>query len=243
MNDRPLTAIWVYLATSPLLWLTLTLLCYLLAVGLYRRAGENPLLNPVAIAIVLLIGLLVATGTPYPTYFDGAQFVHFLLGPATVSLAIPLYRQRERLRALALPIAAALLAGVVTAALSGIGFAALLGASKATLISLAPKSVTAPVAMGISEKLGGLPSLTAVLVVSTGIVGAVFGTGLFRLLRIQDDAIKGFAMGTSSHGIGTARAFQVSPVMGAFSGLAMALSALVTALLLPPLLHWIGFVA
>lgn len=177
------------------------------------------------------------------TYFDGAQFVHFLLGPATVSLAIPLYRQRERLRALALPIAAALLAGVLTAALSGIGFAALLGASKATLISLAPKSVTAPVAMGISEKLGGLPSLTAVLVVSTGIVGAVFGTGLFRLLRIQDDAIKGFAMGTSSHGIGTARAFQVSPVMGAFSGLAMALSALVTALLLPPLLHWIGLVA
>ena len=119
----------------------------------------------------------------------------------------------------------------------------MLGASKATLISLAPKSVTAPVAMGISEKLGGLPSLTAVLVVSTGIVGAVFGTGLFRLLRIQDDAIKGFAMGTSSHGIGTARAFQVSPVMGAFSGLAMALSALVTALLLPPLLHWIGLVA
>jgi len=166
-----------------------------------------------------------------------------LLGPATVSLAIPLYRQRERLRTLALPIAAALLAGVLTAALSGIGFAALLGASKATLISLAPKSVTAPVAMGISEKLGGLPSLTAVLVVSTGIVGAVFGTGLFRLLRIQDDAIKGFAMGTSSHGIGTARAFQVSPVMGAFSGLAMALSALVTALLLPPLLHWIGLVA
>ncbi len=141
MSDRPLTAIWVYLAASPLLWLTLTLLCYLLAVWIYRRAGENPLLNPVAIAIVLLIGLLVATGTPYPTYFDGAQFVHFLLGPATVSLAIPLYRQRERLRALALPIAAALLAGVLTAALSGIGFAALLGASQETLISLAPKSV------------------------------------------------------------------------------------------------------
>ncbi len=231
MSDRPLTAIWVYLAASPLLWLTLTLLCYLLAVWVYRRAGENPLLNPVAIAVILLIGLLVTTGTPYPTYFDGAQFVHFLLGPATVSLAIPLYRQRERLRALALPIAAALLAGVLTAALSGIGFAALLGASQETLISLAPKSVTAPVAMGISEKLGGLPSLTAVLVVSTG------------MLRIHDDAIKGFAMGTSSHGIGTARAFQVSPVMGAFSGLAMALSALVTAVLLPPLLHWIGLVA
>jgi putative effector of murein hydrolase len=138
-------------------------------------------LNPVAIAVALLIGILVITDTPYAVYFDGAQFVHFLLGPATVSLAIPLYRQRERLGALALPIGAALLVGVLTASLSAIGLAAWLGADTATQVSLAPKSVTAPVAMGISEKLGGIPSLTAVLVVSTGIVGAVFGTGVLRL--------------------------------------------------------------
>lgn len=242
MADAPLTAIWVYLAASPLLWLSLTLVCYLIAQRIYRLGGENPWLNPVAIAVALLIGLLVVTDTPYQTYFDGAQFVHFLLGPATVSLAIPLYRQRQRLRSLALPIAVALLAGVVTAASSAIGLGMLLGANTETLISLAPKSVTAPVAMGISEKLGGLPSLTAVLVVSTGILGAVLGTGLFRLLRIGDDAVKGFALGATSHGIGTARAFQVSPVMGAFAGLAMALSALVTALLLPPLVRWIGLV-
>lgn len=242
MGEAALADIWVYLAASPLLWLTLTLLCYLIALRLYRLAGETPLLNPVAIAVALLIGLLVVTGTPYQTYFDGAQFVHFLLGPATVSLAIPLYRQRERLRAMALPIAAALVAGVLTAALSAIALGALLGADRETLISLAPKSVTAPVAMAISQKLGGLPSLTAVLVVSTGILGAVLGTGLLRLLRIRDDAVKGFALGVTSHGIGTARAFQVSPVMGAFSGLAMALSAFVTALLLPPLLRWIGLV-
>ena len=242
MGEAALANIWVYLAASPLLWLTLTLLCYLIALRLYRLAGETPLLNPVAIAVALLIGLLVVTGTPYQTYFDGAQFVHFLLGPATVSLAIPLYRQRERLRAMALPIAAALVAGVLTAALSAIALGALLGADRETLISLAPKSVTAPVAMAISQKLGGLPSLTAVLVVSTGILGAVLGTGLLRLLRIRDDAVKGFALGVTSHGIGTARAFQVSPVMGAFSGLAMALSAFVTALLLPPLLRWIGLV-
>jgi len=242
MGEAALADIWVYLAASPLLWLTLTLLCYLIALRLYRLAGETPLLNPVAIAVALLIGLLVLTGTPYQTYFDGAQFVHFLLGPATVSLAIPLYRQRERLRAMALPIAAALVAGVLTAALSAIALGALLGADRETLISLAPKSVTAPVAMAISQKLGGLPSLTAVLVVSTGILGAVLGTGLLRLLRIRDDAVKGFALGVTSHGIGTARAFQVSPVMGAFSGLAMALSAFVTALLLPPLLRWVGLV-
>jgi predicted murein hydrolase (TIGR00659 family) len=236
MADDPFTTLWVYLAASPLLWLSLTLVCYLIALRIYRLGGENPWLNPVAIAVALLIGLLVLTDTPYQTYFDGAQFVHFLLGPATVSLAIPLYRQRQRLRRLALPIVAALLASVLTAASSAIGLGALLGASTETLVSLAPKSVTAPVAMGISEKLGGLPSLTAVLVVSTGILGAVLGTGLFRVLGIRDDAVKGFALGATSHGIGTARAFQVSPVMGAFAGLAMALSALVTALLLPPLL-------
>jgi predicted murein hydrolase (TIGR00659 family) len=240
MNDKPLSAIWVYLAASPLLWLTATLVCYLIAVWIYRRGGESPLLNPVAISVALLIGLLVLTGTPYRTYFDGAQFVHFLLGPATVSLAIPLYRQRARLRELALPIAVALVVGALAASLSAVGLGMLLGADTQTLISLAPKSVTAPVAMGISEKLGGIPSLTAVLVVSTGIVGAVLGTGLFRLLGIRDDAVKGFAMGLASHGIGTARAFQVSPTMGAFSGLAMALSALVTALMLPSLLRWIG---
>ena len=242
MTEAPLTQIWVYLAASPLLWLTATLVCYLIALKVYRLGGESPLLNPVAFAVALLIGLLQLTGTPYQTYFNGAQFVHFLLGPATVALAIPLYRQRERLKTLALPILVALLVGVVTAALSAVALGVLFGADAKTLISLAPKSVTAPVAMGISEKLGGIPSLTAVLVISTGIVGAVFGTGLLRLLRIRDDAVKGFAMGLSAHGIGTARAFQVSPVMGAFSGLAMALSAFATALILPPLLRWIGLV-
>ncbi|WP_373507619.1 LrgB family protein [Thiocapsa sp.] len=242
MTETPLAEIWVYLAASPLLWLAATLVCYLFADRLYRFGRGSPLLNPVAIAVALLIGILMVTDTPYAVYFDGAQFVHFLLGPATVSLAIPLYRQRGRLGALALPIGAALLVGVLTASLTAIGLAAWLGADVATLVSLAPKSVTAPVAMGISEKLGGIPSLTAVLVVSTGIVGAVFGTGVLRLLRIRDDAVKGIAMGVTSHGIGTARAFQVSPTMGAFSGLAMALSAFLTAALLPSLLDWLGLV-
>ena len=240
MDEAPLAAIWVYLAASPLLWLTATLVCYLIALWIYRRGGASPLLNPVAIAVALLIGLLVWTGTPYRTYFDGAQFVHFLLGPATVSLAIPLYRQRARLRELVLPIAVAIPVAALTGSLSAVGLGMLLGAEPQTLLSLAPKSVTTPVAMGISEKLGGLPSLTAVLAVSTGIVGAVLGTGLFRLLGIRDDAVKGIAMGATSHGIGTARAFQVSPAMGAFSGLAMGLSAFVTALILPPVLRWIG---
>ena len=243
MSDTPLTQIWVYLAASPLLWLTATLVCYLTALKIYRLGKSHPLLNPVVIAVGLLIGLLVLTRTSYETYFNGAQFIHFLLGPATVSLAIPLYRQRERLKVLAPLILVALPVGVLTAALSAVWLGSLFGADPATLISLAPKSVTTPVAMGISEKLGGIPSLTAVLVIGTGIIGAIFGTGLLRLLGCRDDAVQGFAMGLAGHGIGTARSFQVNATMGAFAGLALALSAFTTALLLPPLLRWIGLVS
>jgi len=232
--------VWVYLSASPLLWLSVTLLAYLVAFTLYRKAGDNPLLNPVALAVALLIVILLATGTPYATYFEGAQFVHFLLGPATVALAVPLYRQLGRLRRLWLPVAVAVLVGVTVAALSAVAIAALLGGSVETQLSLAPKSVTAPVAMGIAEKVGGLPSLTAVLVVATGILGAVTGTRLLSWCGVRDDAVRGIAMGVTSHGIGTARAFQVSPAMGAFSGLGMALSAFATALLVPWLVRLLG---
>lgn len=237
---EPLFEVWVYLAESPLLWLTMTMVAYLIAYRIYTAGGSNPLLNPVAIAVALLIVLLLITDTSYETYFAGAQFVHFLLGPATVALAVPIYRQRKKLAVLWLPISVALVAGILSAVLSALGVAAALGADKGTLVSLAPKSVTAPVAMGIADNLGGHPSLTAVLVVVTGILGAVMGTTLFRWLKIRNDSAKGIAMGVTSHGIGTARAFQVSEEMGAFSGLAMALSALVAAMLLPPLLGWLG---
>ena len=232
--------VWVYLSASPLLWLSVTLVAYLAAFGLYRMAGDNPLLNPVALAVALLIAILLATGTPYATYFEGAQFVHFLLGPATVALAVPLYRHLGRLRRLWLPVVVAVVVGVTVAALSALAIAALLGGSVETQLSLAPKSVTAPVAMGIAEKLGGLPSLTAVLVVATGILGAVTGTRLLAWCGLRDDAVRGIAMGVTSHGIGTARAFQVSPAMGAFSGLGMALSAFATALLVPWLVRLLG---
>ena len=242
MMNTELTGIWVYLAATPLLGLTVTLVAYFIAYRLYARAHFNPLLNAVAVAVALLIGLLLATDTAYATYFEGAQFVHFLLGPATVALAVPLYQHLGRLRTLWIPIALSVVVGVMVAALSAVGIAGWLDGSPQTLLSLAPKSVTAPVAMGISEKVGGLPSLTAVLVVTTGIVGAAFGTQLLDWLRITDDSTKGVAMGVTSHGIGTARAFQVSSEMGAFSGLAMALAAVVTALMLPWLLAVLGLV-
>jgi predicted murein hydrolase (TIGR00659 family) len=225
--------IWVYLSASPLLHLTLTLAAYQGGFWLYRKGGLNPLLNPVLGAVVLIVTLLVGTGTSYQTYFDGAQFVHFLLGPATVALAIPLYRQFQVVRRSAAALLASVLAGALTASLSAVGIAWLLGASHETIVSIAPKSVTAPVAMGISERLGGLPSLTAVMVILTGIIGAMLGPPLLNLLRVRNWPARGLAIGTASHGIGTARALQVNEVAGAFSGLAMGLNALATALLLP----------
>ncbi|BAL23565.1 LrgB family protein [Azoarcus sp. KH32C] len=232
--------IWVYLSTTPLLGLTLTLLAYQGALWLYRRANYHPLCNPVMLAVAALVVVLTLTDTPYQTYFDGAQFVHFLLGPATVALAIPLYAQWQRLRSMLLPLLVTLAVGSLTAALSAVGIAALLGASHESVMSMALKSVTMPIAMAVAERLGGLPSLTAVLVMSTGILGAVGARYVYRLLRIEDHAVRGFAIGIASHGIGTARAFQVSEQCGAFAALAMGLNGLLTAASLPWILPWLG---
>ena len=232
--------IWVYLAATPLLGLTITLAAYLLGDWVYRRAHQHPLLNPVLLAVAVLVALLGITGTSYQTYFEGAQFVHFLLGPATVALAVPLYFNLPKLKRLWLPLLGGLLAGSLTAVVSAVGIVWLLGAPPATLLSLAPKSVTAPVAMGIAERLGGLPSLTAILVVATGILGAALGPLVLDALRVRDPAVRGFAIGVAAHGIGTARAFQESEQAGAFSGLGMGPNILATALLLPLLVGLLG---
>jgi predicted murein hydrolase (TIGR00659 family) len=195
------------------------------------------LVNPVLIAVVLLGALLWLTATPYATYFEGAQFVHFLLGPATVCLALPLADNLPRLRRALLPVIAALFAGSVAAMASALAIARVFGADAALLAALAPKSATAPVAIGIAEGMGGQPTLTAVLVILTGITGAIIATPLLNLLRLKDWRARGFAVGVASHGIGTARAFQVHPTAGAFAGLGMALNAVLTALLAPILLR------
>ncbi len=225
--------LWVYLAASPLLWLCVTLGVYVLADTLSARLGRAPLANPVLLSILMLVLLLLGTGTSYGTYFEGAQFIHFMLGPATVALAVPLYTEARRVRRLLLPVAGALLAGSVTAIVSAMALAWALGATPSIVASLAPKSVTTPVAMAIAERNGGIPSLTAAMVVLTGIVGSVSVTPIVGLLGIRSDAASGFAAGLSSHGIGTARAFQVSELAGTFAGLALALNALATSLLVP----------
>ena len=224
---------WVYLSATPLFHLTMTLVAFQVANFAFEKAGRNPLLNPVLGAVLLLVAMLLLTDTDYGTYFEGAQFVHFLLGPATVALAVPLYRQWHTVRRSAVAILASLIAGSFTAIVTAVATAWFFGGSLPILASLAPKSVTAPVAMAIAEELGGLPSLTAVLVITRGIIGAMFGPGILNLIGVKDWRARGLAMGTASHGIGTARALQVNETAGAFSGLAMGLNALATALLLP----------
>jgi len=238
-RDLALVDIWVYLSASPLLHLTLTVGAYLLGDWLFQRSGRRAVFNPVLLAVIVLVLFLVATDTDYPTYFAGAQFVHFMLGPATVALAVPLYRNLPLIRRLWAPILAAILTGALVSATSTVWVAQLLGASRQTLLSLAPKSVTAPVAMGITEKVGGLASLSAALVVLTGVLGAVIGTWVLALVRVRDDRARGIALGLSSHGIGTARAFQISDTAGAFSALAMGLMALISAFALPFVLRWV----
>ena len=232
---QSISSIWVYLSASPLLWLTATLWAYLGAHWLHERSGRNPLVNSVTIAVIVLIVVLLATDTKYDTYFQGAQFVHFLLGPATVALAVPLYNNLAAVRRMFLPMMAALVAGSATAIASGVGIAWLAGADLVTLKSLASKSVTTPIAMAVTEQIGGLPSLTAVFVILTGIIGAILVTPLFNALGIHDKQARGFAVGLAAHGIGTARAFQVSDVSGAFAGIAMALNGVITAVLVPVL--------
>lgn len=233
--------IWVYLAERPLLWLALTVAVFWITDRLHARSARFPLLNPVLVSIAVLVSLLMATGTSYHTYFQGAQFIHFLLGPATVALAVPLAGQAVHLRRHWIPITGALLAGSLTAVLSAMAIGWSLGLSTETLLSLLPKSVTTPIAMGVAEQVGGLPSLTAVLVILTGITGAVIGIPLLRLLGYRDPVIKGFSVGVAAHGIGTARAFEHSEQAGAFSGLGMGLNGALTAILVPLLVWLAGF--
>ncbi|KJZ30579.1 membrane protein [Paracoccus sp. S4493] len=238
MSDPVL--IWSYLAQGPLLWLTATLVAYLAGDAVSRRLGRSSWANPVLIAVILLAVLLGMTGTDYATYFDGAQFVHFMLGPATVALALPLYDNLPRVRRAAWPMLAGLLAGSGVAVVSALLIARAFGIEGSVLASLAPKSTTAPVAIGIAEQLGGQPTLTAALVLLTGIFGAIVVTPLLNAMKIRDWRARGFAVGVAAHGIGTARAFQVNATAGAFSGIGMGLNAVLTAIIAPLALRLFG---
>ena len=232
MSGDPFS-LWVYLSQSPLLWLTVTLLVYAITDAISIWTHRHPLANPVLHSMWIIGAFLKLTNTSYTTYFGGAQFVHFLLGPATVALAVPLYENRKVVASAILPMLVALAAGSITAVASVVLLAESFGLPREVILSMAPKSVTAGVAMGISESLHADPSLTAVAVILTGIMGAITVTPLMNRMHITDFRARGFAVGIAAHGIGTARAFQVDEVAGVFAGIAMSLNALVTSLLVP----------
>jgi len=232
--------IWVYLSGSPLLALILTLSAYQAGLLVYERFDRNPLANPVMIAIAIVAAVITAIDMPYAKYFEGAQFVHFLLGTATVALAVPIYKGLEALRGRILPLLAALLAGGATSIVSAVGIAKLLGADSAIVGGFYAKSVTAPIAMGVAERINVSPTLTAVFAVTTGILGAV-------LVRYVLDAVgskawwqRGFAVGVAAHGIGTSRAFSVHPEAGTYASLGMGLHGVLGAVLIPLAVRYLG---
>lgn len=225
--------LWLYLSASPLFGLTATLTVYVAAQAAYTRCGHAPWANPVLWTVLALAVLLWATGTPYPAYFAGAQFIHFLLGPAVVALAWPLWQRRVELRQRWRALGAAALVGGAAASGTAVLAGWALGLPADVLASLAPKSVTAPVAMGIAAQLGGIPALAAVLAVLTGLVGSICAKYLFDALRIHRAEARGFALGTVSHGIGAARALQVDAVAGAYAALALGLQVVLAALFMP----------
>ena len=226
-------ALWIYLSSSPLFGLTATLLAYLLTHAIYLRLGQAPLANPVMWSVIALSLALWLTETPYPQYFAGAQFIHALLGPAVVALAWPMGLRRADIAARWKTLLIASVAGGTAAACSAIAIGWALGLPAEVLASLAPKSVTAPVAMGIAERIGGVPALAAVFAVLTGVVGAVSGKFLFDRLGIRDWPARGFALGTAAHGIGSARALQVNAEAGAYAGLGLGIQVLLATLAIP----------
>lgn len=225
--------IWSYLAEGQLVWLTLTVVAYVIGDGCFRLAGHKPYVNPVLISMILLAILLRTTGTSYATYFEGAQFIHFMLGTATVAMAVPLWSNWQRVKASAVPIFAALVAGSVVAMASSVAVGTLTGLDGRVLLSLVPKSATSPVAIGVAEAIGALPTLTVSLVLITGVIGAVVTTPLLNFLGVRDYRGRGFATGVAAHGLGTARAFQVHGTAGAFATIGMVLNAILTALIAP----------
>ncbi|MGA1028167.1 MAG: LrgB family protein [Burkholderiaceae bacterium] len=237
MND--LQEIWVYLSGLPLFSLVLTLLAYEIGLRLHLLSGRQPLVNPVAIAILIVLAVLVVAEMPYEVYFEGAQFIHFLLGTATVALAVPIAQGWPLLKGRIPVLLLAMLAGGTVSIASASVLGLLLGLPDALLLPLVAKSVTAPIAMGIVDGTGISPTLTAIYAVLTGIHGAISVRYLLDAIGMQNWADRGFALGIAAHGIGTSRAFSVHPDAGAFASIAMGLHGIAGAILIPPLLPWL----
>ncbi|MCR1810609.1 LrgB family protein [Sulfurospirillum sp. hDNRA2] len=226
-------ALMAYITSTPLTWIIITMSAYKAGILIYEKTGKHALLQPIVIAYVIMLPILIIAHIPYKQYFESVSILHFFLGPATVALALPLYKNLKLIRAYLLPIFITLFAGGIFTILSAVGILWLLGASKITMLSMTTKSVTAPITLITAQDIGANASLAIGFVVITGLLGALFGTFVFKLLKIKHDAAKGFALGLISHAVGTARAFEISENAAAFSALAMGLIGVLIAVFLP----------
>lgn len=227
--------------SNPYFLIALTFGVYLLAQRLQRRF-ELSLMNPILVSVIVLVGFLMASGVEYVAYYEGGKYIEFWLKPAVVALGVPLYKQLKVIRKQLMPLLFAELAGCVAGLVSVVGIAELLGASKEVVMSLAPKAVTTPIAMEISSTLGGNVSLTAAVVVCTGIFGSIAGFNMVKLIRIRSSMAGGLSIGTASHAVGTAAAIERGGLRyGAFSSLGLTLNGLFTALLAPLILPLLGY--
>jgi predicted murein hydrolase (TIGR00659 family) len=240
MTQRlPISEIWVYLSGDPLFALVLTLASYQLGYLLYVKANRHPLVNPVAISVMITSVCISILDMPYEKYFEGAQFVHFLLGTATVALAIPIYRGFKSMQGKIIPITLALIVGSSVSIASAVAIATWMGASENMIGSMYAKSVTAPIAMGIAERIQVSPTLTAVFTVITGMLGAILAPYILNALKIQRWWIRGTAIGVGAHGLGITRAFSVNEEAGTFASMAMGLNGVLSAIALPIVLSYI----
>lgn len=230
MNSDALIA---YVTSTPLTWIIITISAYKIGVLIYEKSGKHALLQPIVIAYIIMLPILIVAQIPYKQYFESVSILHFFLGPATVALALPLYKNLKLIQAYFFPIIITLFAGGVFTILSALGILWLFDASKITMLSMTTKSVTAPITLITAQDIGAIPSLAMGFVVITGLLGALFGTFVFKLLNIKHDAAKGFALGLISHAVGTARAFEISENAAAFAALAMGLVGVFIAVLLP----------
>ncbi len=217
----------------PMFGLLITLSVWLVADYIYRKAHNNPIVHPVMLSVTIIIAILLVSDTKFENYNEGGKMLSFLLGPAVVALAVPLYRNIESIKNNLLAIVSGVFIGSLTGIISATGLVLLLKGTTQIALSISPKSVTTPIAIGISEKVGGVPSLTVAIVIITGILGAMFGPELLRFIGIRNKIAIGLAIGTASHGIGTSRAFELDEKAGTISGIGMALNGVTTALILP----------
>ena len=205
----------------------LSLSCYAIGIYLKKKTGWL-IMNPLLVSIVLVIAVLLVCGVSYEKYYDGARYISYLLTPATVCLAVPLYQQVELLRKNWKAVVLGIASGVLASMLSILAMAVLFGLDHAEYVTFLPKSITTAIGIGVSEELGGYVSITVVVIIITGVLGNIFAEKFLRFMHIKEPVAKGIAIGSASHAVGTARAMEMGPAEGAMSSLSIVVSGVMT---------------